>query len=158
MKKKKAGAKARAKTVKKAKSRKSAKARTKVKKSSSRKSPAGHRRGSPVAGRPAKAKAKVKAPPAGSMPRPGVIPPANSVLLGFVEDYFAKIGVIALTLKAPLAVGQQIQVLGHTTNLEQAVDSMQIDHVPVQQANVKNAVGIKVIGRARRGDHVYLLK
>jgi putative protease len=146
MKKKKAGAKARAKTVKKAKSRKSAKARTKVKKSSSRKSPA-------------KAKAKVKASPAaGSMPRPGVIPPAHSVLLGFVEDYFAKIGVIALTLKAPLAVGQQIQVLGHTTNLEQAVDSMQIDHVPVQQADVKNAVGIKVIGRARRGDHVYLLK
>jgi putative protease len=75
-----------------------------------------------------------------------------------VEDYFAKIGVIALTLKMPLAVGRRIQVLGHTTNLEQAVDSMQIDHVPVQEAAAKSAVGIKVIGRARRGDHVYLLK
>jgi putative protease len=49
-------------------------------------------------------------------------------------------------------------VLGHTTNLEQAVDSMQIDHIVVTQAGAKDAVGIKVIGRARRGDHVYLLK
>jgi putative protease len=147
MKKKKAGAKARSKTVKKAKSRKpvKAKAKTKVKKSSSRKSPA-------------KARAKKKAPAPGAVPRPGVIPPANGVLLGYVEDYFAKIGVIALTLKLPLAVGQRIQVLGHTTNLEQAIDSMQIDHAAVMQAAAKSAVGIKVIGRARRGDHVYLLK
>jgi len=147
MKKKKAGAKARAKTVKKAKSRKPAKARTKVKakKSSSGKSPA-------------KARTKKKAAAPKSVPRPGVIPPANGVLLGFVEDYFARIGVIALTLKVPLAVGRRIQVLGHTTNLEQAVDSMQIDHVAVELADAKSAVGIKVIGRARRGDHVYLLK
>ena len=143
MKKKKAGAKARAKTVKKAKNRKSAKAKTKVKKSSSKKSPA-------------KAREKKKAPKA--VPRPGVIPPANGTLLGFVEDYFAKIGVIALTLKLPLALGQRIQVLGHTTNLELAVDSMQIDHAAVELADAKSAVGIKVIGRARRGDHVYLLK
>jgi len=158
MKKKKAGAKARSKTAIKAAPRKPAKAKAKVKKSSSRKSPAGRRRGSPVSGRPAKARAKKKAPAAGSVPRPAVIPPANGILLGFVEDYFAKIGVIALTLKTPLAIGRRIQVLGHTTHLEQEVDSMQIDHLPVQQADAKSAVGIKVIGRARRGDHVYLLK
>ena len=145
MKKKKAGAKAKAKTVKKVKSHKPAKAKIKVKKSSSKKSPA-------------KAKKKAASSKPKSVPRPGVIPPTNGVLLGFVEDYFAKIGVIALTLKAPLAAGRRIQVLGHTTNLEQAVDSMQIDHIAVQQADPKSAVGIKVIGRARRGDHVYLLK
>jgi len=145
MKKKKAGIKARARTVLKAKSRKPAKAKSKVKKSSSRKSPV-------------KARAKRKAPAPKAVPRPGVIRPANGVLLGFVEDYFAKIGVVALTLKLPLALGQRIQVLGHTTNLEQIVDSMQIDHAVVIQAAAKSAVGIKVIGRARRGDHVYLLK
>ena len=82
----------------------------------------------------------------------------NSVLLGFVEDYYAKIGVIALTLKAPVSVGQKIQVLGHTTNLQQTVDSMQIEYAAVTQAGPKDGVGIKVTGRARGGDHVYLLK
>ena len=88
----------------------------------------------------------------------GVIAPVNSVLLGIVEDYFAKIGVIALTLQASVAAGQKIQVLGHTTNIEQKVDSMQIDHAAVSQAVAKDNVGIKVINRARAGDHVYLLK
>ncbi len=87
-----------------------------------------------------------------------MIAPLNSVLLGFVEDYFAQVGVIALTLQAPVAVGQRIQVLGHTTHIEQSVDSMQIDHAPVAEAREKDGIGIKVKDRARRGDHVYLLK
>lgn len=94
----------------------------------------------------------------GSSGRPGVIAPVNSVFLGVVEDYYAKIGVIALTLKAPLALGQQIQVLGHTTDFQQPVDSMQIDHAALTLAKAKDGVGIKVVSRARSGDHVYLLK
>ena len=136
--KKKPAKKAKPKPVKKRKAPKAAKAKTKAKKASSK--------------RPS---VKVVA---AAIPRSGVIAPINGVLLGFVEDYFAKVGVIALTLKAPVSIGQRIQVLGHTTHLEQAVDSMQIDHVVVAQASAKSAVGIKVTGRARRGDHVYLLK
>jgi N-acetylmuramoyl-L-alanine amidase len=138
--KKKVRAKAKAKAPKKSKPRKAVKAKTKTKAkaSSSKKRPA---------------KKKAAAPP-----KPGVIAPANSVLLGFVDDYFAKIGVIALKLKAPVNLGQKIQVLGHTTNLQQTLDSMQIDHASVTQAGSKDEVGIKVIGRARRGDHVYSLK
>src|SRR5262249_13971824 len=113
-----------------------------------------------------KAKAKVKKSStkrsktqnAATAPKPGVIAPMNSILLGFVEDYFAKIGVISLTLKAPVMVGQKIQVLRHTTNFQQAVDFMQIDHMPVTQARVGDGIGMKVIGRARGRDHVYLLK
>jgi len=103
-------------------------------------------------------KAKKVKKKAAAPPKPGVIAPVNGVLLGFVEDYFAKIGVIALTLKSPVAVGQKMQVLGHTTNFEQLVDSMQIDHSPVTQAGPRDSVGIKVNDRARAGDHVYLLK
>jgi len=105
-----------------------------------------------------KAKAKSKVKKTASPPKPGVIAPVNSVLLGFVEDYFAKIGVIALTLKAPISAGQVIQVLGHTTHFEQKVDSMQIDHAAVTEAKAADGVGIKVIARSRRGDHVYRLK
>jgi len=100
-----------------------------------------------------KKSAKVKKAP----PKPGVIAPPNSILLGYVEDYFAKIGVVALTLQKPVSVGHSLHVLGHTTNFEQIVESMQIDHQPVTDAKAKDAVGIKVTARARRGDHVYLI-
>ncbi len=139
--KKKPAKKSKPKTIKKSKAKKIVKTKTKIKaktKKSSSKRP----------------KAKVAA----VTPKPAVMAPPNSVLLGYVEDYFAKIGVIALTLKSPLRIGQKIHVLGHTTSLELAVDSMQIDHTPVTQAGPQDGVGIKVLGRSRRGDHVYLLK
>jgi len=106
-----------------------------------------------------KAAAKKKKPAKGSQaPKMSVIPPANSVLLGRVEDYFAHINVIALTVKAPFSLGSKIHILGHTTNLEQTVDSMQIDHQAISTAKAKDAVGIKIQGRSRKGDYVFLLK
>ena len=119
---------------------------------------------------PAKAKAKAKGT---RMQRPkarksarkkprakvklSVIPPPNSVLLGRVEDYYAQIQVIALTLEQPVQTGDRVNVLGHTTNIEQTVDSIQIDHQSVNEARAKDAVGIKVNTRARHGDYVFKL-
>src|SRR5205823_3345977 len=123
--------KARGKTAKKTKARKAVK--SKAKKSSSKRPPTKRSKTKRSATKAAK-KAKKAKKKAAAPPKPGVIAPVNGVLLGFVEDYFAKIGVIALTLKSPVAVGQKMQVLGHTTNFEQLVDSMQIDHSPVAQA------------------------
>lgn len=140
MKKKKASAKA----AKKTKARKVVKTKAKAKK--------------PAAKAKKSGKAKRAKKGAAAPPKRGVIPPVNGLLLGFVDDYFAKIGVIALNLKGSVAVGQKIQVLGHTTNFEQTVDSMQINHAAVQQASSGDSVGIKVNDRARNGDHVYLLK
>jgi hypothetical protein len=78
-------------------------------------------------------------------------------LVGYVEDYFAKVGVIALTLQHEIALGARLQVIGFTTNFIQTLDSMQIDHQSVSVGRVKDPVGIRVTTRARRGDHVYLL-
>jgi|SRR6185437_10227279 len=90
-------------------------------------------------------------------PKPGVIAPPNAVLLGYVEDYYARVGVAALTLEKRVSLGDRIHVLGHTTHYEQTVDSLQIDHRAVSTAGPQAAVGIKVTARARRGDHVYLI-
>lgn len=79
----------------------------------------------------------------------------GGLLLGEVEDYFAHVGVVALTLKAPLSVGDMIRVKGHTTDITQKVESLQIEHQAVQVASAKDAVGIKVVDRARKGDAVY---
>ena len=79
----------------------------------------------------------------------------GGVLLGSVEDYFAHVGVMALQLLAPVAVGDVIRIKGHTTDITQKVESMQIEHQPVQAASVGDAVGIKIADRARKTDLVY---
>ena len=76
-------------------------------------------------------------------------------LVGKVKDYFARIGVIGIDLVAPLKVGDTIHITGHTTDLEQVVDSMQIEHENVEEAKAGDAIGIKVADRCRGGDDVY---
>ena len=77
--------------------------------------------------------------------------------LGRVEDFFAKVGVVAIRLKGDVKVGDTIHIKGHTTDITQAVGSMQIEHVPVQAAKKGQDVGIKVNGRARKTDKVFLV-
>jgi hypothetical protein len=77
--------------------------------------------------------------------------------VGTVEGYFAKPSVAILKLTAPLRVGDRIYVKGHTTDFQQAVESMQVDHAPVQDAQAGSSVGVKVTGRCREHDIVYKL-
>ena len=56
---------------------------------------------------------------------------------------------------APLKVGDEVHIAGHTTDLTLVVDSMQIDNADVEEASPADDVGIKVPDRVRRGDRVY---
>lgn len=75
--------------------------------------------------------------------------------VGTVSSYFAQIGVAGIALEATLRPGDTIHVKGHTTDLEQAVESIQIEHEQVEQAKAGDAIGVKVKERCRRGDVVY---
>ena len=75
--------------------------------------------------------------------------------IGTVDHYFAHIGVAGIALTAPLRVGDRIHVRGHTTDFEQAVDSIQIEHAAVEEAKKGDAIGIKVAERCRGGDVVF---
>ncbi len=75
--------------------------------------------------------------------------------IGLVKDYFARIGVAGIDLEGTLRVGDTIHIKGHTTDLEQAVDSIQIEHAQVQEAKAGDAIGVKVSERCRGGDVVY---
>lgn len=79
------------------------------------------------------------------------------VEVGKVSDYFAHPMVAGVDLTQPLKVGDRIHILGHTTDLELGVGSMQIDHVDVPCAASGASVGIKVPERVRKGDTVYLV-
>ncbi|MFQ5879532.1 MAG: translation elongation factor-like protein [Dehalococcoidia bacterium] len=75
--------------------------------------------------------------------------------VGRVSDYFARIGVAGIELTGPLQVGDTIHIKGHTTDFQQVVDSIQIEHANVQEAGPGQSIGIKVKERCRHGDHVY---
>jgi putative protease len=75
--------------------------------------------------------------------------------IGRVRDFFARIGVAGIDLTGKLKVGDTIHIHGHTTDITQVVDSMQIEHEMVQEAGPGDSVGIRVVDRCRGGDHVY---
>lgn len=76
-------------------------------------------------------------------------------VVGKVSDFFARPVVAGIELTASLKVGDKIRIKGHTTDMELAVDSMQVNNVNVEQAKAGDAIGIKVSDRVRRGDIVY---
>ena len=76
-------------------------------------------------------------------------------LIGKVSHWFGKIGVAGITLTDRLAVGDHIHVLGHTTDFEQEITSMQIMHQDIREASSGDEVGVKVQFHARPGDRVY---
>jgi putative protease len=75
--------------------------------------------------------------------------------IGRIRDYFARIGVAGIDLTGRIKVGDTIHIKGHTTDLQQVVDSIQIEHDSVQEAGPGDSIGIKVQDRCRSGDHVY---
>ncbi|MEM4347321.1 MAG: translation elongation factor-like protein [Candidatus Altiarchaeota archaeon] len=75
--------------------------------------------------------------------------------VGVVFTYFSKVGVAGIKLEEELRVGDKISIEGHTTNIEQVVESMQIERNPVQVAKAGQEIGIKVNERVRPNDVVY---
>jgi putative protease len=76
--------------------------------------------------------------------------------VGEVIKFFGKISVAAIRLtEGSLKVGDQIHIVGHTTDVSQTVDSMQIENESVQEAGSGVDIGIKVGGRVREHDVVY---
>jgi putative protease len=63
--------------------------------------------------------------------------------------------VAGIELTAPLKIGDKIHIKGHTTDLEMAVASMQVNNVDVKEAKAGDSVGVKLSERVRRGDTVY---
>lgn len=78
--------------------------------------------------------------------------------VGRVTHYYPKISVAVVELKNSLKVGDKILIRGATTNFEQIVESMQIEHKDVQVAEPGQSAGIKVKEKVRENDKVYRLE
>jgi len=76
--------------------------------------------------------------------------------VGEVIKFFSKISVAAIRLsEGSLKVGDNIHIVGHTTDISQTIDSMQIENKNVQEAGPGADIGIKVGDRVREHDVVY---
>ena len=78
--------------------------------------------------------------------------------VGCIEHYYSKLGVGIVKLKDNLKVGDKVKIKGHTTDIDQPVDSIQINHADVQEAKKGDVVGIKVSDKVREDDAVYKVK
>jgi translation elongation factor EF-1alpha len=75
--------------------------------------------------------------------------------IGQVTHYFSHLSVAAVSLTAPLAVGDRIHIRGHTTDLVQEVASMQVEHANVEQAAPGDDVALKVDDHVRDHDQIF---
>ena len=84
---------------------------------------------------------------------------ATEERVGIVDGYYAKIGVAAIRLTdGALQVGDQIRIHGHTTDFTQVVDSIQLEHKPIQRAERGSEVALKVRERVRQHDQILVVR
>ena len=79
----------------------------------------------------------------------------EEVEIGNLSDFFAKPVVAGISLSGTLKIGDKIHIRGSTTDMELAVESMQIERANITEAKPGDLVGIKVPDRVRQGDKVY---
>jgi putative protease len=76
--------------------------------------------------------------------------------VGEIIKFFSKISVAAIRLsEGLLKVGDTVHIVGHTTDVTQSIDSMQIENKDVQEAGPGADIGVKIQGKVREHDVVY---
>ena len=79
----------------------------------------------------------------------------NVIEVGRITHFFSKISVAVIELTTPLAVGDRILVKGPSTDFEQVVESMQIEHENIPRAEAGQSIGLKLAEHAKERDVVY---
>lgn len=76
--------------------------------------------------------------------------------IGEITHFFPHVKAAVIKLKKDtLSPGNTIYIKGHTTDFEQKVKSIQINHAPIEKAEKGQEIGLKVKSKVRHGDKVY---
>jgi putative protease len=76
--------------------------------------------------------------------------------IGTVTHYYNHLHVAGVTITdGELHKGDTIHVVGHTSDFEQKVDSIEIDHEAVEVARSGEQIGLGIIEYVRENDAVY---
>lgn len=77
-------------------------------------------------------------------------------LIGRVTHFFNKISVAIIEITDDeLKAGDRIHIKGHTSDFEQVITSMQIEHASIPVAKKGDQIGIKVDAHAHEHDQVF---
>ena len=82
----------------------------------------------------------------------------KKTLIGKVEQFYSKIGVVAITLSAKLKVGDLIEIGSDDEAIRQRISSMQIEREDVEEASAGESVGIKVKHPVEVNSNVYRIE
>jgi translation elongation factor EF-1alpha len=79
----------------------------------------------------------------------------SEVPIGRVTHFYGKISVAVLGLSDTIRLGDTVHILGRTTDFQQEVSSLQIEHQAISQAKPGQEVALKVDYPVRRRDSVF---
>lgn len=74
--------------------------------------------------------------------------------IGNVTHYYDKIGVAVVNVLAPIKVGDKIKVTG-STEFEQEIASMQIEHENIKKAKKGDQIGLKLDQPVKDKDEIF---
>lgn len=78
--------------------------------------------------------------------------------IGTVTHYYTHLHVAGIMITdGELHKGDTIHIKGHTSDFEQKVDSMELDHKTIDVARPGDDIGITVVEHAREHDTVYMV-
>ena len=80
------------------------------------------------------------------------------IRLGLVIHYYGRIQVAVIEVLEEIKIGDRIWFDGVTTDFEQSISSIQIDHKPVMKAAPGMEIALKVTERVRKGDNIFKIK
>ena len=75
--------------------------------------------------------------------------------VGEILHYYGHIQVAVVRLSDTLKTGDKIRIKGHTTDFEQEIRSMQVDHNQIETAEKGQEIGMKLNEKVREQDKVY---
>ena len=79
----------------------------------------------------------------------------NEIEIGVISHYFGKVSVGIIELTDVLKIGDSIRIKGAHDDFTQKIETMQIEHVTVNEANKGDSVGIKVAQPVHEHDKVF---
>jgi putative protease len=75
--------------------------------------------------------------------------------IGQVTHFYNRISVAVLILSDIIRLGDTIHIVGRSTDFQQEITSLQINHRAVPEAWPGQEIALKVDERVRRGDTVF---
>ncbi|MBU0548986.1 MAG: translation elongation factor-like protein [Candidatus Omnitrophica bacterium] len=79
----------------------------------------------------------------------------SEVEIGKVTHYYGHISVAIIELFGDLKVGDNIHIKGHTSDFNQQVSSMEVEHKVITEAKAGDSIGIKASEKTHPHDKVF---